>query len=221
MVIVEMIGCPGIGKSVVSNIVRNKILNAGCKVYSPPKKWNRMRRLQTKIEECCVYFNPTYRKLWKKGKVSVPELENQLAIQWFMILFNTIINIDKAEREGMELILLDEGCVQQMSSITHGKDISNELLTWAEEVYSYVFNGRKVIFIWGELSMEENIRRLRKRNRPGDRFVAETDGEIIGRLELKKRNLEKLVQLVETAPIKVPFDDLEHASRFIVECLLD
>ena len=220
MIIGEFVGAPGVGKSVICEKVMKQLTDAGYKVYKEPSEWKHLERVRLMLQRLSLYTGKKQRKLLKEGKRLIPRLDDANRDKWFKITVLISKYIDMAERQKVDYIIMDEGCIQAITSIDHGAEISDEVLKWAEEVLSTIYADRDVHIFNCELSMEENLRRLKGRGRGGDRFIAADDEGTIMNISVKRNNLDKVLSLTDCKKRKINFDNGDDAYQAIIEELI-
>ena len=217
MIIGEFVGAPGVGKSVICEKVVKHLTEAGYKVYKEPSEWKHLERVRLMLQRWSLYTGKNQRKLLKEGRKLIPNLESANRDKWFRITVLISKYIDMAERQKADYIIMDEGCIQAITSIDHGAEISDEVLKWARQVLSTIYADRNVRIFNCELSMEENLRRLKGRGRGGDRFIAEDDESTIKNISVKRNNLDKVLSLTDCRKCTLNLDNGSDAYQTIID----
>ena len=196
MTIIEFYGKPGVGKSTVCDELEKK-LSINYKVVNLQKFKSPQKFLKKLFFYFRVYSN--YRiiillsYLLKYSQMYTNSFNNIYWINRIMVL-NFLIK-QEVSKQNNEIILLDEGIIQFLTSLAHGIKISEKKII--TKICNY-FNDtypKKTILIKCEIKLEDNILRLKKRNRINDRFIFSDINEMKKQLNIKENNLDFISSL--------------------------
>lgn len=200
MYLVEFCGLPGTGKSTLCKTVERDLAGKGAKVKNLqliPLGYAWKERQINKVE---MFFDRDCRRIASLFRKSFPDKED--GRYWILRIRQNILIAKKARKSGLEVATFDEGCIQFVTSVFHGVEMKEKELGFAKEVFRIAYGGYDTIVFNCALEMGENVRRIRNRNRAGDRFLADTDEEIERRLVIKRKNIENCVALVNKENVK-------------------
>lgn len=202
MYIVEFVGLPGSGKTTM------------CKRY----EWNLKKRqkIATNVQVQALIFSGIKRRLFllrvflypKSIKIMslarkhVPNYKSSEAKAWLKRIQQILFLLDQYERQKLEYALMDEGFVQFVTSICHGEEISDSMMKFAQKVFEMAYKGRECKFLYVDVDKNEAMERIKKRNRPGDRFLADSDAEVLEKLRVKEGNLLKCLDLLKEYDVR-------------------
>lgn len=215
MVIGDFAGCPGVGKSTVCIKLQKELRNKNYKVFSEPKDWKHFGRIQRFINQNKAYLYKECRYLSKIGKQYVGSLTDANRNYWFHVVLMDVYYVLKAERKGCEYLLFDEGIIQAASSIEHDSISSSGVAEWIHLVIERTYKDRDVKIINCILDEEENIIRLKGRQRDGDRFLQGSDEIIRSRLEIKKENIKTFCRDIKDKVLDVDMKNFEEAYGIV------
>lgn len=199
MILIEFCGTPGCGKTTLCDAVEEELLEKGYKVRNLQKKSfpaTIKDKIQVVINRFCFRYYLPNRKLKKALEVIKPYLAQDSLINWVDRILETFYRIKKAEKAGVEIGVLDEGCLQFITSVFHGKTVSQDVQTLIDVLVEELYKNRSVVFDC-KIDSEENYERLVERNKPDDRFLAGTKEESICMLKQKRQNIEIVYEMVK------------------------
>lgn len=200
MYIVEFCGLPGTGKSTLCKAVEKNLAGKGAKVKNLqliPLGYEWIERQINKVE---MFFDRDCRWIASLFRKNFSDRED--GRYWILRIRQNILIAKKARKSGLEVATFDEGCIQFVTSVFHGVEMKERELEFAREVFRIAYGGYDTIVFDCSLEIGENVRRIRNRNRAGDRFLADTDEEIKKRLMIKRNNIEKCVALVNKGNVQ-------------------
>lgn len=220
MIIVELTGCPGVGKSVLTDRIYKELDNRGCSRYRMRANWKHLRRVQMLLDRLAIATDSECAKARKAGEAVIKHLEDDSRRRWFEITLWHIKLIRKAEKSNVDFLVLDEGCIQNISSIDYDTELSAGVLEFADYVFSNVYATRDIRIVSCELDFEENLRRLMVRNRENDRFLVGSRDAIAARLNQKKQNCDILSAMTQKEILRVDTGDADTAVSQIMQFVL-
>ncbi len=193
MYIIELCGLPGCGKTTLLQTVRRALIADGYTVenlQTLPLKFGRIDRLKCKL---AMMFDRDCRKLNASARKHYKGVTDQQKKYWIWRIVQTCYLVNQARRYGLDIALYDEGCAQFLTSIVHEENIGEPEYKFFQDVYSMIYEKNNTLIIDCKISKEETMRRMKGRNRSGERFLLGTDEDIMKRLNTKKENIEKVV----------------------------
>lgn len=197
MKIIEFTGLPGCGKSTVCDLLEEALKEQGYTVINLQKQMSGNTILE-KSKRKWISFISKHSRRNKKILEEIKSwnlLETEEIKYWIqrILVLNTRIH---KEAKKVDYVLLDEGFLQFITSLHHGKTMEDEmkvlnlLHTFCEE---YTHN--PMVFDL-TLDVEKVCDRLLQRNREGDRFVAEGTN-LKNALYLKRKNINFVLKSCE------------------------
>lgn len=200
MYIIEFCGLPGTGKSTLCKSVEKGLLGKGIKAKNLqliPLGYAWKERQINKVE---MFLDRDCRRLASLFRKNFPD--NEDGRYWILRIRQNILIAKKSRKKGLEVATFDEGCIQFVTSVFHGNEMTEKELEFAKEVFHIAYGDYDTVIFDCSLEIGENVRRIRNRNRVGDRFLADTNEEIERRLIIKRNNLEKCVALLNKGNVK-------------------
>ena len=184
MKIIEFCGCPGCGKSTICDILEMHLKEAGLKVVNLQKRqkcdtfWKKIK----KIIRIISYKNYDPNKRIKQVLYAVNSdhkwADRILEAKWLLDRYSEY-----------DYVLFDEGCIQFVSSMIDGLDVN---VLPIQQILDSEFYTDLTILFKCSLERTENIQRLLRRNKVGDRFVTENTGKMKWKLEKKDDLLQEI-----------------------------
>ncbi|MBR5762844.1 MAG: AAA family ATPase [Lachnospiraceae bacterium] len=202
MNIVEFVGLPGSGKSTICKKYEYSLKKRQFLATNVQVQALMLRGVKRRLVYFAVHYYPKCRKVAAAAKKYVPNLKDKEVKAWIFRMKQIVYLLDKYEKEGLEYAVMDEGFIQFITSLCHDEAMPAPMMDFAKAVMDIVYTGRNCKFIYVETDKEEIIKRIRERNRPGDRFLSDSDEVMMGRLELKENNLLKCLELLDDSLIK-------------------
>jgi len=194
--IIEFVGLPGCGKSTMAKSIISIFQNEKniIKRSDFSKTIDKMWKYPILIPFATIYYfiKPKHRRFKKdlfRFAFQFPINKLGLIYTVYLIILYELLNKNINEDK---IVILDEGIIQFLSSISHNIPINNNTL-----LHNLVSNLKSVIedilFIECDLPIETVIERIKKRNRQ-DRFSYNNNIENL--LLTKKNNLNLLTTIV-------------------------
>lgn len=193
----ELCGIPGCGKSTFSAAL------FACK-DSP--------RILAKNELVDNKFMKQYKKVHRKYGNFLDTLVNQAELRALLIdfakaytcsqndsvnkmIYEKTLELSLALRmKGNRKIVLDEGFVQFISSIPYDNEVEADDNFF--KMMSYLIDVKNYRVIDCEIDFEVAANRIISRNREGDRYLSADIDDIVRLLEVKKRNINYIIELL-------------------------
>ena len=194
MRIIEFCGTPGCGKTTLCDQLLDELKAKGFTA-------NNYNELKGSISK------GFFRYLFKKGffgsfmrLMTVMGFPNRDRIIYGMKIAVVRCQIDEWSKNGKtDYLLFDEGILQYITSLSHGKPIAN--LEKLPKVLKPIYESADTYIIDSQVDIDTNIERLKKRANQGDRFLAGDTEEQKATLELKFKNIQAV--LAHFAPSKL------------------
>lgn len=190
LIVVEFCGTPGVGKSTLCEKILSELYTIGLKADSR-EEWLKRDQHSLLMKLCrhaYYYFSNFFRRYPTLIKKCANSEEKNLN-KWLTKIIEADLFIISSKRN--DIILFDEGIVQSVTSISHEKEITTDLLETSICAQKEIINRPYLIFNC-YLDIPANIDRIRKRNRH-DRFFNYSNEELPGQLQQKRRNIEKVL----------------------------
>lgn len=199
MLIIEFCGTPGCGKTTLCDAVEQELQASGYPVKNLQKRKLPVTyadKIGGMLERFCFRHAFYNRRLKKVLRSIRPYLAEDSRINWTERILEASYRIKKAEREGMRVGLFDEGCLQFITSVFHGKTVTQEVQSLITVLLEEVYKNRTLIFDC-QIDAAENYCRLVRRNRADDRFLAGDKEESLRLLKQKRDNINLVLEMVE------------------------
>lgn len=195
MLVIELCGSPGCGKSYVLNELIKELDNRGYRVYKLNMGSKLKSRLQRKVK----------RTLRRWAVCSAPEIkkERELAIAYAKLnhadrssmafcytLLYEMLKIKRINPKKYDIVLVGEGIVQSITSLSHGKRMDSNALELIRAIDTGFYSNYRTLLFLCHVDEDVNISRLKTRNKPGDRFLFSDDKEMADALRVKAENLK-------------------------------
>lgn len=217
MILVEMYGCPGSGKTTISNAVIEKLRLQGYKIADTKNIYysGNLRNYKILLLLKIILDRKNWRLyslIFKVGLKYGVNFENLKYIGYLMILSYQLTAAFKFQR--YDVIFLDEGMVQYVSSLMHTKQIivDKNLENLINEILFKIGN---IYLINCVLDLKINIQRLRSRgNKKVTRFIRVDDDQLLlSMLRIKRKNLDSLAKLFSKSPVlEIDMMELENIN---------
>lgn len=195
MLLFEMVGCPGIGKTTLCKRVTDVFRAKGLKVANLRDFYFQHRRNGSKTSLICrvmldftnypLYLDAVRIKL-KYGNHNT----NWNYVGSLIFLMYELLFVKKENK--YDMLLLDEGIVQFISSLLYLEQLPSSFDE--ESIYTHLAE-REIapfIFLCDIDDMDENIRRLRNRNVDTRFFRIKDDNKLKQVMETRKQNLHTI-----------------------------
>lgn len=192
MRVIEFCGTPGCGKTTLCKELIKEFKNKGFAAFD----YNELKT--GKFKAVCHYF-------FKKGF---------LGTAFKLFFYNGFINRDRLvygikiavvnaqikdwSSEGKcDYLFFDEGILQYITTLSHGKEVSN--LEKLPVTLKALYSNADTYVVHCNLDVETNITRLSKRGNEGDRYVIDDKEKQLKALQLKADNISKVVEFFAPA----------------------
>lgn len=224
MLIIELTGVPGCGKSTLWELLKSELQKRGRTVYTYRELMHR--------EPLFVHKGLLFQwEKWNPQTVScmnwieqycalVPQDEKRDRFKKMFIELYHRVHV-AAWNRGEDMILLDEGLVQNVTSLFFMDAIPKD--PSAERVLKHLIHVKgRYLFVKCNISMEENIARLKKRARENDRYYALEEDRLREALLVKEQNIDYLLFLIETEKRGEKIDiDMEKSTKHNVDLIIE
>lgn len=218
MTIIEFSGTPGCGKSTLcARLLEKLVEDEKCCAfdYNEIKNKNKIYNLKY------VLMKKNLKLIYSILKYGLKNNKNHRTIIYSIKCAVIIDQIRQwSEEKNIDYLLFDEGILQYITTLSHGIkiDYSIDLIN---DVLCEFYANKNVFVINCRLNINENMRRLKLRNRENDRFLIKNDLELQDALALKKYNIEKVV--ADLSPINqmnINAEDTDIALEMIINKIL-
>ena len=190
MIIVDFNGLPGCGKSTYASEVYKKMVSNGDMCYLLNKnEYVLSDKIGNKINDYMrllilpnLIYNLKLFSKWKQNKFDrkISTKEKIWKTLRIVVLYDKIHRLSK--KEG--ILLIDQGIIQDYADFYINKEHSyNDLLNYAKKYFDIA---KKIIIVNCDITEEETIRRIRKRNRKQYDVDKMSDEELEKILKLEK-----------------------------------
>lgn len=186
MIIIELDGLPGSGKSTTVNeaiqtLNKSFLLRSELLKWPLPKKSFRFLALKLRI--------------WANLFVHFALIKMPQKTTYFRRLVDLLLRIYFFcyNEPDDKTLLLDEGIVQYLSSLAYDKSIF--LHFGLNRLIKRVFRDFNITVVYCIIPLTESAKRIKNRNRPGDRYNVENEDRQSYLLQKKKDNIEAILKL--------------------------
>lgn len=222
MVIIEFCGTPGCGKTTVCDRIEEELQQQGIRVQNLQKRGTPTTytdRLKEKMERIRFRNYFPNRRLKKALEVLMNYYDRDSLIHWPDRILESFYRTKKAEKDGIEIGLFDEGCMQFITSVFHEKEIPKEIQSVVDSICEELYCGRALFFDC-YIDLTENYERLEKRDKPKDRFLAGSREENLALLKLKRERIDTVLGMLNGYTImRIEGTDTEQAVNSILEAI--
>lgn len=222
MVIIEFSGTPGCGKTTICDRIEEELQQQGLRVRNLQKRGiptTYVDRAKEVIERIRFRSYPPNRQLKKALTVLMKYYDENSLIHWPDRILESFYRTKKAEKDGIEVGLFDEGCMQFITSVFHEKEIPNEIQSVVDSLCEEIYGGRTLFFDC-HIDLAENYERLKIREKPKDRFLAGSDEENLALLKTKRERIDRVLDMLKRQTvIRIDGNDTEQAVREIMEVI--
>jgi len=198
MLIVEFYGPPGCGKTTLCDEVEKELRASGYRVKNfqkPTREVLLWDKVKGKWRRCCYRYLCANRKIKAVLKTVWPYLTEESHFYWIDRILEVYYTIQQGEKSGVEIALLDEGCLQFITSVFHGKKVPSEMQQLIDTLAEEFYRNRTIIYNC-QIDLNENYCRLVKRSKADDRFLKEDREESYRLLNQKKENIECVLDML-------------------------
>lgn len=197
MHVIEFCGAPGTGKTTVCRFLEKELRAEGLKVKNLEMPQYSYGKIKKRLVKLAFFFDKDCRRIMWAAHKYLTKADKADKKRWIGKILLAVYSAKESERNGFDVATFEEGCIQYITSAVHGVPISEESLEFAKVVQDTIYRNREKILINCKLDLEENISRLKNRNRSGDRFSCGTEEEIGDRLKLKIENINRCSELLD------------------------
>lgn len=215
MIIVELIGLSGCGKSTLCKKIQTELKKRGIKTASLQKTYGYnsfygkvMHYLKLKMASKAVKNQQFKTNILNAfTKTDVQKCRGYLYWYEKMLMLNHAWL--KAEGKGVKVGLIDEGCIQFISSILEKREADDKLIPVIEELCKEMY-GTRTIFVNCELEPEKCYERMCSRGR----FAGGDDDDslelTVRNLSIRRHNLDFIISKLnngQVVSVKMEGDD--------------
>ena len=221
--IIEICGAPGVGKSTLVASCERELRNRGYSVRRLAKNPRPRSRVQkmvnllrskgrrklfsvySKIDKTCLkYFEYT---------AKYPE-----ALRFSRQLLMCMMCLRVFGYRNCDFLFCDEAFIQNVTSTAHNRKFTDDELDWFSTFLNEnIYKAHKITVIDCHLDMEENLRRIEKRGKKGDRFNVGSKEEKTELLKVKTHNINEIIKRINyDRLIFCDTGDLDHCVQTIM-----
>ncbi len=219
MTIIEFFGCPGSGKSSICRLVMEGLAAEGYTVRNIHRNELRKGKLSRKILSAKALTSRRTHGLKKAVDDYAATLPKQHC-PWKRDIINSAYKLGQRYVKETDYVLFDEGPTQYITSIPHSNKVTDKIKPLIREV-NRAFYGHKVVAFYVVAGRNEIIERLRRRGKPGDRFVTEDEDEMRQLIDTKISNIEYISEMLGYSELhRIENDDLDRAAKEVIRLIL-
>lgn len=228
MILLELCGTPGCGKSYLIDILCRRLEEKGipARVAEGTAARRSLPFVQRKLLGARQKLRLALSPRIKAERTALREYIAANGVEGYSMSFYTTLFTEalavKSGKEQEGVFIPAEGMVQALTSLSHGRKMGEESLAMISAVDGGVYAARPSLLVFCDLSVETNIDRLEGRGKKGDRFLLDSREATAAALELKKENLRFVFDSV-THPRKltVSLEDADAAAESIMKNIED
>lgn len=198
MLIVEFCGTPGCGKTTLCDEIEQELQLLGYKVKNLQKRKYPVSfadKVAVAVERFCFRHAPCNRELKKALQVLRPYIDESSLINWPDRILEASLRIANAEKAGVQIGLFDEGCLQFITSVFHGKTVTEDVQSLIDVLIEKIYKERTIVFDC-QMDETENYQRLAQRNKSDDRFLIGGKEISLRLLKNKRKNIDAVLGMV-------------------------
>ncbi len=222
MVIIEFCGTPGSGKTTICDRIEEELQQQGIRVRNLQKRSfpaTYRDKLRVVIDRFRFRNYFPNRRLKKALETLMPYFDENSLIHWPNRILESFYRTKKAEKQGIEVGLFDEGCMQFITSVFHEKEIPDEIQSVVDSLCKELYRENAVFFDC-HIELTENYKRLEERGKPDDRFLAGSREENLALLKIKRERIDTILGMLKGQTImRVEGKDTEQAVNEILNII--
>lgn len=223
MLLIEFCGTPGCGKTTICDRIEEELQQQGIQVRNLQKRGfpaTYKDKLKVKIERFRFRNYVPNRRLKKALKVLLPYYDKNSLIHWPNRILESFYRAKKAEKDGIEVGLFDEGCMQFITSVFHEKEVPDEIRSLVDSIDEELYQNR-IVFFDCHIDLEENYERLEKRAKPNDRFLTGSREENLTLLKTKRERIDTVLGMLKGQTVmRVEEKDTEQVVKEILDVIM-
>ncbi len=194
MQIVELSGLPGCGKSTLLALVKQRFEKEGYQVYTFEEIMKdgplfRGAFLSFQIQRIKPSIRNNVDRIQRFYSDFPYDKKREYFMRTLLELYARLLVV--CGKKAKAVVLLDEGILQYLSSIPYDVLIDEKLLT-KDQVRKLISCIDKYVIVDCRVPLEEDIRRLKARNRENDRYCRLDEEQLLRTLNVKQENLDYL-----------------------------
>ena len=184
MKIIEFTGLPGCGKSTVIDmavtekehqyILRDQLLSEVI-----PRKWIKQHIILFCLRVVLTLYS--FQCMMPKKRKYSARLENLLKHLYYY-----------KSKHNDKLLILEEGIVQYITSFAYDTVLRDDF--WMKMLIKHLFRSFDIVVVNCNVPIEESARRIKERNKKGDRYNIDDEFRQKKLLEIKQKNIEYIMQ---------------------------
>ena len=194
--LIEFIGCPGVGKSSICVRVMERLAGEGYAVENIHRSEMRKGAWARKLYTFEALYGIRNKALRDAVNTYEADNANPGSSVWKRDLLIAAMKLDRKSVKKLDAAFFEEGPTQYLSSIVHLDPIDETagpvIHQMNKTIYSHDITAFYVTADIGDIS-----ERIRKRNRKSDRFKGAEDTEMIRQLKIKEANLDYLTKRLD------------------------
>ena len=196
MIVVEFIGCPGVGKSSICRFVMDSKSKEGYSLANIHRNELRDGAITRKYISARSLFSndcSELRKATDHYMKSIPDSQNRV---WGRDLLIAAYKLNLRKNRSLDYVFFEEGPTQYVTSIAHQKEITKTIQPVIDAMNRTIYI-HDTIGIYVKADLHDIIARIISRNKATDRFKADDAETMYHQLLVKQRNIEFLIDRLQ------------------------
>lgn len=223
MLIIELAGLPGCGKSTLWELLKRELQKKGRNVYTYREL---MHREPLFVNMGFLFalqkWNPQTISCMKWIEKYCDSLPMDNKREGFKQMFKELyyrVHV-AAWRSGGDILLLDEGLIQNFTSLFFMDTIPQSLLT-GNMIKNIIAVRCRYLFVKCNISIEESILRLKKRARTNDRYNSLGEEVLRDALMVKSQNIDYVLSFVKSTKGEIVDINMEYSTKSNADLIIN
>ena len=192
MVVVEFIGCPGVGKSSICKSVMNSKSKEGYSLANMHRSELRDGAIARKFISARALFSNDCSELRKAADHYMKRIPDSQSRVWGRDLLIAAYKLNLQKTKSLDYVFFEEGPTQYVTSIAHRKELTQTIQPVIDAMNHTIYV-HDTIGIYVIADLHDIIARILNRNKTNDRYKSDDAETMYRQLLVKQRNIEFLI----------------------------